>query len=277
MDEGRKKYLEEKARMIRSHLLVAIGSSGQGHVGGCLSIADVAAVLYFYAMKIDPKQPKLEGRDRLVLSKGHAGPTIYAALALAGYFDLDLLKTLNQPHTSLPSHCDMHKTPGIDMTAGSLGQGLSCGVGIAKAAKITKGKEYIYVIIGDGESQEGAIWEASMSASHYNLDNLIVFLDHNKLQIDGTVEEVMSLLDPAKKWQAFGFNTFRIDGHDVGAICDAIDAAKRMSNTKPTMIILDTIKGKGVSFIEAEGASNHSMALNSEQVEKALAEINGEG
>jgi transketolase len=170
----------------------------------------------------------------------------------------------------------MNKTPGIDMTAGSLGQGISCAVGIAKAAKIKGGKEYVYVILGDGESQEGTVWEASMAAAHYKLDNFIAFLDYNKLQIDGRTEEVMNLADPMKKWDAFGFNTFRANGHDVEAISNAISAAKEMKNGKPSMIVLDTIKGKGISFVEAEGAGNHSMPISKEQVDLALAEIGGE-
>ncbi len=268
-------YLEKMARDIRAEVITMIGEAGKGHVGGCLSIADVIAVLYFHQMRVDPKNPNMEGRDRLVLSKGHAGPALYAALALKGYFPMEWLKTLNQPGTNLPSHCDMTKTPGIDMTAGSLGQGISCAVGIAKAAAIIGGGEYIYAIIGDGESQEGSVWEASMSAAQFKLDNLIVFLDNNGLQIDGTTDEIMSLLDPAAKWEAFGFKVYHIDGHDVEAISDTIDIAKAQKDGKPTMIVLDTVKGKGVTFIEKERAASHSMSLNGEQITQALHEIYG--
>jgi transketolase len=277
MDMETKKYLDEKSRDIRKHLMQTIGTVGQGHIGGSLSLVELMAVLYFHDMNINPENPKMEGRDRLVLSKGHAGPVLYCTLALRGFFPVEQLSTLNQPHTNLPSHCDMLKTPGIDMTAGSLGQGISCAVGIAKGAKMKGSDEYTFVIIGDGESQEGSVWEASMAAAQYKLDNFIAFLDYNKLQIDGTVDEVMSLLDPVEKWKAFGFNTFRIDGHDVSAISDAIHAAKKIKNNRPSMIVLDTVKGKGVSFIEAAGTANHSMAITREMVDQAISEIYSEG
>lgn len=277
MDKEIKAYLDKQAIEIRKLLVKCIGESGQGHIGGCLSIVDVVTVLYFEHMNVDPKNPKMEGRDRLVLSKGHAGPALYCTLALKGFFPIDQLMTLNKPHTNLPSHCDMNKTPGIDMTAGSLGQGISCAVGIAKAAKIYGGTEYIYAIIGDGESQEGTIWEASMAAAQYQLDNLIVFLDYNRLQVDGAVDEVMSLIDPMNKWHAFGFNVCQVDGHNLEAISDAICAAKKHKDGKPTMIVLKTVKGKGISFIEAKGAANHSMLINAEQVSEAIKELDKEG
>ncbi len=276
MEAEKKAFLEQKAKEIRKLVIKTIGELGQGHVGGCLSAVDVATVLYYDEMNVDPKNPKMEGRDRIVLSKGHAGPTFYSILAEKGFFPMDWLKTLNKPGTNLPSHCDMNRTPGVDMTAGSLGQGFSCAVGIAKAAKICGGKEYIYSIVGDGESQEGIIWEASMAAAQYKLDNFIAFLDYNKLQIDGTVDEVMSLIDPVKKWESFGFKVFRCDGHDVEAISDAIKAAKKEKDGKPAMIVLDTVKGKGVRFVEEIGPGNHSMPLSAEDIEKALAEIDGE-
>ncbi|NLT48660.1 MAG: transketolase [Clostridiales bacterium] len=275
MNAEKKQYLEEMARDIRAQVITMIGEAGKGHVGGSLSIADVIAVLYFHQMRIDPNNPKMEGRDRLILSKGHAGPAVYAALAVKGYFPMEWLKTLNKPGTNLPSHCDMTKTPGIDMTAGSLGQGISCAVGVAKAAAIARGDEYIYAIVGDGESQEGSVWEASMSAAQFKLDNLIAFLDNNGMQIDGTVDEVVSLRSPAAKWEAFGFKVFRVDGHDVEAISDAIDMAKAQKDGRPAMIVLDTIKGKGVKFIEEEGTANHSMSLNDEQISRALDELYG--
>ena len=276
MNEKKKKFLEEKARETRKLLIKTFGEAGQGHVGGSFSIVDVVTVLYFDQMNVDPANPKMEGRDRLVLSKGHAGPGLYCALALKGYFPTEDLMTLNKPHTNLPSHCDMNKTPGIDMTAGSLGQGISCAVGIAKAAQIKGGTEYVYVILGDGESQEGTVWEASMAAAQYQLDHFITFLDNNLLQIDGKTEDIMNLIDPVKKWEAFGFNTFRVNGHDVEAISEAITAAKAKKNSKPSMIVMDTIKGKGISFVEAEGAGNHSMPISKEQVKLGLAELDGE-
>jgi len=276
MNQEKKSNLESMAKEIRRQTLKAIGEAGQGHIGGCMSIVEILTVLYFDEMKMNPMDDKMEGRDRFILSKGHAGPALYSALALAGFFDIECLASLNKPNTNLPSHCDMTKTKGIDMTAGSLGQGISCAVGIAIAAKMKGGKEYIYTIIGDGESQEGSVWEASMAASQYKLDNLIVFLDNNNLQIDGTIDEVMSLIDPGAKWGAFGFKTFRADGHDVSSISEAIAAAKKEKDGKPSIIIAETIKGKGVSFIEAEGTGNHSMALCTEQVAIALAELDGE-
>lgn len=267
-----KEFLDAKAREIRWHTVDAVGFLGVGHIGGSLSIADVLAVLYFDKMRIDPKNPRLEQRDRLVLSKGHAGPALYATLALRGFFDLSELHTLNQPGTNLPSHCDMLRTPGIDMTAGSLGQGISCAVGIAKAMKLRGYDSAVYAIVGDGESQEGQVWEASMLAAHLKLDNLIVFLDCNGMQIDGTVEDVNSLLEPEKKWEAFGFFTQSVDGHDVQAIQAAIDNAKAHQG-QPSMIVLHTIKGKGVSFIEAAGVANHNMVITPKQTAAALAEL----
>lgn len=276
MNKEKKQFLEEKAKEIRIQTIKAIGAAGKGHIGGSLSIADVLSVLYFDEMKVDPDNPKMQGRDRLVLSKGHAGPALYATLALKGFFPLDWLMTLNKPNTNLPSHCDMIRTPGVDMTAGSLGQGISCAVGIAKAAKIMNGKEYIYVILGDGESQEGCVWEASMAAAHYKLDNLIVFLDNNNMQVDGMTDEIMSILNPVDKWNAFGFKTFEVNGHDVEEIKNTITLAKKDKDGKPTMIVMNTIKGKGVPFIEAEGSSNHSMALSPEQVNIALDKLESE-
>lgn len=265
--------LEQKAKEIRYHTMDAIGTLGVGHVGGCLSIAEVLAVLYFDKMKIDPANPKMEGRDRLVVSKGHAGPAVYAALALKGYFPMDWLMTLNKPETNLPSHCDMNKTPGIDMTAGSLGQGISCGVGAAKGSKICGDGATIYCIVGDGESQEGQVWEASMTAAQYKLDNFILFLDDNKKQIDGETKDISDLIDPVAKWAAFGFNTFSVDGHNVEEIGAAIDKAKTMKNGKPSFICLNTVKGKGVSYIEAAGFGNHNMPISAEQKEQALSEL----
>jgi transketolase len=276
MDEKKKTELCDRARDIRRLIIRAIGAAGSGHLGGSLSIAELLAVLYFEQMNIDPKNPQKERRDRLILSKGHAGPALYSALALAGYFDVECLLTLNKPLTNLPSHCDMTKTTGVDMTAGSLGQGISCAVGVAKAAKLTGGNETIFAVVGDGESQEGTVWEASMAASHFNLDNLIVFLDYNHMQVDGFMEDIMNLTDPAAKWSAFGFKTFNVSGHDVSEISDAIDRAKDKKDGRPTLIILNTLKGKGVSFVESEGVPNHSMALTAEQVSQALDELGGE-
>lgn len=272
MDKNEILLLENKSRHIRRLLMDEIGKLGVGHVGGCLSVVEALVVLYYKAMNVDPKNPKMEGRDRFVLSKGHAGPTVYAVLADKGYFDISELDTLNRPETNLPSHCDMNRTIGVDMTAGSLGQGISCAVGMAKAAKIKKEDAYIYCIIGDGESQEGEVWEAAMSASHFKLNNLIAFTDKNTLQIDGTIDEVMTLGSLDKKWEAFGWNVISVDGHNVEEIFNAIEEGKK-SEVRPTMIILNTIKGKGVSFIEALGVKNHNCPVTEEQRIQALNEL----
>jgi len=272
MDKGKKEFLADKAKRIRYLTMDEIGHLGIGHVGGCLSVADVLAVLYFDAMNIDPKNPQAEDRDRLVLSKGHAGPALYAALAERGYFDISWLHTLNQPCTSLPSHCDMLRTPGVDMTAGSLGQGISCAVGMAKAGKVFKKDYTVYCIVGDGESQEGQVWEASMAASHLKLDNLILFLDYNKMQIDGMVEDINTLESPVSRWKAFGYFVQEVDGHDVESVANAIQLAKQQKGL-PKMIVLNTVKGKGVSFVEQAGPANHNMTISSEQLEQAFREL----
>lgn len=263
---------EEKAKEIRRRTVRAIGSLGVGHIGGSLSVADLLAVLYSGAMNIDSRNPKMEGRDRLVISKGHSGPALYAALSIVGYIREAELDTLNRMDTSLPSHCDMNRTPGVDMTTGSLGQGFSCAVGAAVGAAIRRDGATIFTLVGDGESQEGQVWEAAMYAAHKKLDNLVAFTDWNGLQIDGTVDEVNSLGDLAAKWQAFGWHTQEIDGHDVAAIGKAIDTA-RATTGRPHMILLKTVKGKGVSFVEAMGAGNHNAPLTQQQTAAALAEL----
>lgn len=265
-------FLEEKSKHIRRLIIEEIGELGVGHVGGCLSLVETLVVLYNKVMNIDPKNPKLEGRDRFILSKGHAGPALYAVLADRGYFDISELSTLNKPNTNLPSHCDMNKTKGVDMTAGSLGQGISCAVGMAKASKIKRDNAKIYCIIGDGESQEGEVWEAAMSAAHYKLNNLVVFTDYNEIQLDGNVDNIMGVAPLDKKWEAFGWNVTTVNGHKTAEIYEVIEAAGK-TNDKPTMIVLNTIKGKGVPFIEAMGYKNHSMNLSKEQRIEALKEL----
>ena len=260
------------AKEIRALTIECIASIGQGHIGGSLSIVDAITVLYYKHMNVDPKNPKMEGRDRLVVSKGHAGPGVYATLAHKGYFPKEELLTLNRIGTNLPSHCDMNKTPGVDMTAGSLGQGLSCACGMALGSKLSQDNAYIYCIIGDGESQEGQIWEASMFAAHEKLDNLIVMLDYNKLQLCGYTEDVMSIHDPAKKWESFGFYVQSIDGNDINAVDAAITNAKQ-NKGKPSMIVLNTIKGKGFSYSENAGIDNHSMPISAETLQKAKEEL----
>lgn len=262
----------QKAKEIRALTATCISALGAGHIGGSLSIVDVLTVLYYKHMNIDPKNPKWEERDRLVVSKGHAGPAVYATLAHKGYFDKKELLTLNKIGTNLPSHCDMNKTLGVDMTTGSLGQGISCAVGMALAAKIRKTPEHIYAIIGDGESQEGQVWEAAMYASQRKLDNLIVFLDYNKYQLDDSTDNINALGDVYNKWKSFGFYTQSIDGNDISSIDEAIKNALANNGT-PSMIILNTIKGKGISFVEQAGANNHSMPISKEDLAIALEEL----
>lgn len=269
--------LKEISKDIRCDTLNEIGHLGVGHLGGCLSIIELLTVLYFKEMNIDPVNPKMEGRDRFICSKGHAGPAVYATLANRGYFDKKELLTLNQSKTNLPSHCDMNRTIGIDMTTGSLGQGFSCAVGVALASKLENDGSTIYTLVGDGESQEGQIWEAAMFASNKKLDNLIAFTDYNKLQIDGSVKEVNDIAPLDKKWEAFGFNVINVeDGNDLDQIIDAIENAKNnRGSDKPTMIILNTVKGCGVSFVEQMGSSNHNVNFNEEDASRAIAEVRG--
>ena len=258
------KELENVARNIRANIVECIASLGVGHIGGCLSIADVLAVLYGKHMRYDPKEPKKEGRDRLVCSKGHAGPAVYSALAEFGFFPKEELYALNRGGTKLPSHCDMNKTPGVDMTAGSLGQGLSCALGAAIGSKLKGDGATIYAIIGDGESQEGQIWEALMYAGNMKLDNLTVFIDYNRMQIDGYTDEINSLDPLDDKYRAFNLNTLRINGHDIAAIDEAINAAKACKD-KCTAVIMDTIKGYGVPWAESRKVGSHSFAISEEQ------------
>lgn len=272
MDKTEVINLQDKSRHIRRLIINEIGKLGVGHVGGSLSVVEALVVLYYKEMNINPANPKMEGRDRFVLSKGHAGPAVYAVLADRGYFDVSELDTLNQPETNLPSHCDMLLTPGIDMTAGSLGQGISCAVGMAKASKIKKDNAYIYAIVGDGECQEGQVWEAAMAAAQFKLNNLIAFVDNNRMQIDGNTDDVISVAPLAEKWASFGWNVQSIDGHDIEAIHNAILQAKKVQD-KPSMIVLNTVKGKGVPFIEAMGAANHSMPMTQEDTQRALEEL----
>lgn len=260
--------LENISKRIRMKILDEICSIGSGHVGGSFSIVEALTVLYYKEMNVDPKNPGLEDRDRLVLSKGHAGPALYAVLQDKGYFEESLLKTLNKGGTLLPSHVDMNKTPGVDYTAGSLGQGVSASVGIAYGAKLLNKNFRVYSIIGDGESQEGQVWEALMSASNLKLDNFVVMLDYNKMQLDGPLEKIVNVTNYKEKFESFGFETFNIDGHNIEEIISVLDECRKVKN-KPCAIILNTIKGKGLPFIEDLGYKNHSMPVTEETVEKA--------
>lgn len=259
------------ARNIRVTALKMIAKAGSGHPGGSLSMADILSVLYFDKMKVDPKNPDMPDRDRLVLSKGHGAPGLYAALFEKGYFAEENLNSLRQVNSMLQGHPDMKGTPGVDMTTGSLGQGLSAAVGMALGAKYKKEDFTVYSIIGDGEVQEGQIWEAAMAAAHYKLDNLIVILDHNGLQIDGRNNDVMKIDPVCDKFAAFGWDVMTINGHDIEQISEAIDKAKAIQG-KPIFICAETLKGKGVSFME-DKSSWHGVAPKPDELEAALNEL----
>ncbi|GAQ25056.1 MULTISPECIES: transketolase [Tepidanaerobacter] len=260
--------LNKKALIIRRHIIEMITEAGSGHPGGSLSSADILTALYFHVMNIDPKNPKWPERDRFVLSKGHAAPVLYATLAERGYFPKEELMTLRKTGSMLQGHPDMKVTPGVDMTTGSLGQGLSCANGMALAGKLDKKDYRVYVLMGDGELEEGQIWEAAMTSAHYKLDNLTAFVDHNGLQIDGPIEKVMSPEVVQDKFKAFGWNVIDIDGHNIAQIIEATEKAKQVKG-KPTVIVAKTIKGKGVPFMENQ-AGWHGKAPSREQAEEAL-------
>lgn len=271
MDNARITELKNTANSIRMGIIDATHAAKSGHPGGSLSIADIMTYLYFEEMNIDPKNPRMENRDRFVLSKGHTAPVLYSTLAHRGYFPVDDLLTLRKIDSYLQGHPDMNKIPGVDMSAGSLGLGISAACGMALAGKID-GKDYrVYTMIGDGESEEGQVWEASMFAAHYKLDNLCVILDLNGLQIDGPTAEVMNPAPHDKKFEAFGFHVITIDGHDFEQI-EAAFAEARTVKGKPTVIIARTTKGKGVSFME-NSVGWHGAAPNDEQHAAAIAEL----
>jgi len=277
LSEQALKDLTGLAREIRGKTLYTIGKLGIGHIGGALSIVEILALLYGQEMKYDPKNPASPDRDLLVLSKGHAGPTLYATLAVRGFFPMDWLDTLNQGGTRLPSHVDRNKTPGIDMTAGSLGQGLSAACGMALGRKTDGSKVKVFCIIGDGESDEGQIWEAAMFAAQYRLSNLIAFTDYNKMQIDGTTEQIMDLGDIEGKWKSFGWHVERCNGHDLSAMHAAVSRCREQAekpDARPSMVILDTIKGKGASFCEGK-VEGHNMPVTLEMANQAIAALGG--
>lgn len=263
--------LEAKAKQVRQGIIEAVYRGKSGHPGGSLSIADIMTVLYFYEMNIDEKNPSWEERDRLVLSKGHCSPALYSCLAQRGYFEEKELQDFRNINSKLQGHPDMNKVKGVDMTSGSLGQGLSVANGMAIAGKLDKKTYRVYAILGDGEIEEGQIWEAAMASSQYKLDNLCVIVDNNNLQIDGTIEQVMSSYPIDEKFEKFGFETITINGHDISEIITALNRAK-MIKGKPVCIIAKTIKGKGVSFMENQ-ASWHGKAPNDEQYKQAMEEL----
>lgn len=261
----------EKARQIRRDIISMLGQAGSGHTGGSLSASDILACLYFWEMNIDPQNPDWKARDRFVLSKGHAAPVLYAALAEKEFFPRDYLNRLRKLGSPLQGHPDMRKLPGVEASTGSLGQGISWAVGMALAGKMDKKPYRVYVLLGDGEIEEGMVWEASMAAAHYKLDNLMAFVDNNGLQIDGRVEEVMSPLPIPDKFRAFGWEVLEINGHDHRQIMEALNTARTVPD-KPTAVIARTIKGKGCSFMENR-AEWHGVAPKPDEVEKALAEL----
>ena len=265
------KQLQEKAKVIRRDIIKMLTLAGSGHPGGSLSSADIMACLYFSKLRHNPKEPKWPDRDRFILSKGHCAPVLYACLAETGYFPVEELKTLRKINSRLQGHPDMGKTPGVEMSTGSLGQGLAVGNGMALAARLDKKNYRVYVLLGDGEVAEGSVWEAAMSAPHYCIDNICAILDNNGLQIDGCCTDVMNSNPLPEKWKAFGWNVININGHNIAEILDALDKAETAKG-QPTIIIAKTIKGKGVSFME-NVVDYHGKAPTAEEGEKALKEL----
>ncbi|MBQ1453382.1 MAG: transketolase [Ruminococcus sp.] len=274
MDSSEIKQLRVLANKARMGAILGTYHAKSGHPGGSLSAADIFTYLYFKEMNVDPQVPQWEDRDRFVLSKGHCCPSLYAVLALKGYFDWDELTSLRHVGAMLQGHPDMKGTPGIDMSTGSLGQGVSAACGMALAGKLDNKDYRVYTVLGDGEVEEGQVWEAAMFASHHKLDNLVVIVDQNGLQIDGPVAEVGGIEPLDKKFEAFGFEVIKIDGHDFEQIKDALDRAKTVKG-KPTAILAKTVKGKGVSFMENQ-VGWHGVAPNKEQYEAATAELQAE-
>ncbi len=264
--------LKRIAVEVRKGIIEAVYNAKSGHPGGALSCADILTVLYFNQMNVDEKKPNDPNRDRLVLSKGHACPALYSVLAQKGYFDKELLKTFRKIGSDLQGHPDMKKVPGVDMTTGSLGQGLSAAVGMAIASKMDRAGCKVYCIVGDGEIEEGQVWEALTAASKNKLDNLCVILDNNNLQIDGEIEKIGGMNNLTERFQSFGFNVITVDGHNIDNLIDAFTTAKQTKG-KPSVIIAKTIKGKGVSFMENQ-AGWHGKAPSEEEYNRAMEELN---
>ncbi|MBI5026843.1 MAG: transketolase [Nitrospirae bacterium] len=265
------KTLQDMARTIRVDILKMLSEAGSGHTGGSLSAADIVTAIYFSKMRYNPKDPEWKERDRFVLSKGHAAPLLYAALARAGYFPLEMLSTLRKIGSPLQGHPNCRSLPGIEVSTGSLGQGLSVANGMAIGLRLDRIPARVYCLLGDGEVQEGQVWEAAMTAAHYGLDNLCAIIDNNGLQIDGPVEEVMRVSPLPEKWKAFGWHVIEIDGHNMAEILNALDEAEGIKG-KPTIIIAHTIKGKGVSIFEGK-VEYHGVAPTPDELAKALKEL----
>ena len=268
MTNAQKHNFDIWALRIRIGIVRELTSLGIGHIGGAMSIADLLGVLYGGVMKVDPKNPRWEDRDWLVVSKGHAGPAVYSALANRGFFAMDVLDTLNKPGTTLPSHCDRNRTPGVDMTTGSLGQGISTAIGVAIGNRLMGRENTVYLVVGDGECDEGQIWEGILFCAQHKVDNLIMFIDYNKAQLDGPTDEICKLGDLRRKLEDFGWFAQNIDGHDTEAIYEAIECAKATRGV-PSAIVLNTIKGKGCTLSESV-ASNHHINVKKED---GMAEI----
>jgi transketolase len=266
-------FLKKQAKIVRIEILKMLALAGSGHTGGSLSSADIVTALYFSKMRYRPDEPNWKERDRFILSKGHAAPLLYAVLAMAGFFDISMLKTLRKLGSPLQGHPCSRVLPGVEISTGSLGQGLSISNGIAIGLKIDKLSSRVYCLLGDGEIQEGQVWEAAMTAAHYRLDNLCAIVDHNGLQIDGPVSKVKAIEPVASKWRAFGWHVIEVDGHNMEEILNAFDEAEKVKE-KPTMIIAHTVKGKGVSFFEGK-VEYHGVAPTHEELEKALKELEG--
>ncbi|MBC8276019.1 MAG: transketolase [Chloroflexi bacterium] len=263
--------LEKMAKQLRRHVITMIATAGSGHPGGSLSAADIVTALYFNVLRHDPKNQRWPDRDRFVLSKGHAAPILYAALAECGYFPVEELATLRKVGSRLQGHTDRTLTPGVEMSAGSLGQGLSFGIGIALAGRLDKRNYHAYVLLGDGECEEGQVWEAAMFVPHFQLDNLTAIVDHNGIQLDGRCCDIMGLEPLADKWRAFNWHVIEIDGHDMSQVLQALKEAGKIKG-KPTVIIAHTVKGKGVSFMEGN-VDFHGKAPNAQETEIALKEL----
>jgi transketolase len=263
--------LLDKAKTLRRHIVSMVSKAGSGHPGGSLSAVEIVTALYFRLLRHDPQNPKWSDRDRFILSKGHAAPVLYAVLAECGYIPVEELSTLRQLDSRLQGHTDMTTVPGVEMSAGSLGQGLSFSVGIALAGRLDKKDVWVYTLMGDGECDEGQVWEAAMAAAHYKLDRIIAFVDYNGLQIDGWNKDVMNLEPFTDKWRAFGWHVIEIDGNDMQQVLTAIENAKKIDG-KPKMVIAHTIKGKGVSYME-NNVDFHGQAPNAEQTKIALEEL----
>ena len=264
--------LREKAKELRKMLLTMIYKAQSGHPGGSLSATDIVASLYFHTLRVDPKNPKWEDRDRFVLSKGHVCPVPYSALIMRGFISEDIIGTLRKQGSILQGHPDMKRCPGIEISTGSLGQGISCAVGMAIAGKMDEKEYRVYTLLGDGECDEGQVWEAAQAANKYQLDNLTVIIDNNGLQNDGFAKDIMPTLDLRAKFEAFGFQAVRIDGHNVDEITAALDFMKTQKNGKPKCIVCNTVKGKGVSFME-NVAIWHGLAPNDEQYAQAMEDV----